>query len=167
MRRLALILFCQIPIAAAWHFFAPPSSQTVLTEIKRAGAKTYSHNNFDTREWNSALGQIDSGEEQWLVVAHAMAPGTDGDSAEELGSSLAHALLANPAGTLRMFAPHRGTDLLMGVACFSPLQSADDAELARFKAAATKAVAAVDDPELAQVKALCLKQLAKRDWNDL
>lgn len=147
----------------AWLLFKPPTPESVRAQIESEGAKAFVLGNFDTEYWNQIMSGIASGDDRWLQVARAIAPGTDADSAEDLGDTLNKSLIANPDGTLRMFAQGPGTELAMGVACFGPFSPPD---LARAKVEIRAALARVTDPALAAVKAACLKQANKQNWDD-
>lgn len=167
MRRIAVLLALLLATLSGWYALAPPGPEAVLADIERDGAKSYVLSNFETSQWDSVIKGIESGNPGWLKVAGALVPGVDADSAEELGASLAHALVANPDGTLRLFLQAKGTEILiLDVACFSPSQEASDAEMAQFRQAANKALDRVRDPALGPLRAGCRSQLAKKSWSD-
>lgn len=142
--------------------FAPPSPNSILVKIALFGPKNWVHGNFESEDWDVAMREIASGEENWLKVAAAMAPGTDADATEHLIESLSQALIANPQGTLEVLNLRKG---MIG-ACFISSDSTDPAVRARFVTNAKAALSTVTQPGLEVVKADCLHEMSKERWTD-
>jgi hypothetical protein len=163
MRRLIAALAGIALALGAWFVFKPMTPESARAKIQLVGAKAFVQSNFETESWNQIMAGIASGDDRWLQVAQAIAPGTDADSAEQLAESLNKSLIANPVKTLRMFAQGRETALVMKAACFGPV---GPAELVRAKDEIRAALARVTDPSLAPAKATCLELASKQAWGD-
>ena len=104
--------------------------------------------------WDSVMRGIASGTQAWLDLAPLLRPGTDAATSEVYVIALSDALVANPAGALRLVAAE-GDDSL----CQENGIETEPAHARAFYAAAIEAVDAVRVPALQSVRTACLAQL--------
>jgi len=108
------------------------------------------------KPWRAVLTHIESGQEAWLKVAHALHPGVDAGSGEDLAAAVATALRNNPAPVLKMTGP----DFPLAQVCDIPLIEPSDAQVARWKRRVTTALARVKDISLAEKVRQCRAAIA-------
>jgi hypothetical protein len=112
------------------------------------------------RHWDAVLYRIGSGDRGWLLLAQRMKPGADAAASEELRSSIATALLHQPANALRILTlTEVGSGWPVRPVCAAPFPSPGKAWLIRYKAMAIKAVTAVGARDLRDRRNACLRTL--------
>jgi len=104
--------------------------------------------------WDSVMRGIASGSQAWLDVAPLLRPGTDAATSEVYVIALSDALVANPAGALRLIAAERDDSL-----CQENGIETEPDHVRAYYAAAIEAVLSVRVPALQTIRAACLAQL--------
>ena len=110
------------------------------------------------------MGAISRGDGALIALAPAIAPGTDGGTAEDLTISLAQGLPKNPRAVLRVL--DLPPDVILGTqrVCMAPFIEPSKSHMRAYKARALKAVRlAYRDPEVRQVAEKCLAELHRVD----
>ncbi len=94
---------------------------SMLAEIGNRGANKVAVEFYNSSSWSPAMQKVEAGDRDWLLVALALSPGTDGAATTDLSLSISRALRTNPAAVLELFlvpSPPR-LDLCVGWAEFA------------------------------------------------
>jgi hypothetical protein len=130
----------------------------LLAEIGTRSSSTVVLELYDSNGWARTIARIESGERDWLLVALALAPGTDGAISEELFYSIDRALISNASGVLELFMSDSryASSVCHGYGEFahSSYESAS-----RELRAKISGVDHVSNPALASQKRACLEKL--------
>jgi hypothetical protein len=105
--------------------------------------------------YDSVLEHVAEGDNGWLHAAAEIAPYTDAAFSQGLRVAIADALVANPAGVLKMI----GTEEHFDDACGYPFVHQTDTYMLRHKQEALAALKHVHQPTLVNRKEQCRKQL--------
>ena len=135
------------------------SPDSMLSEIGDRGAPDVAIELYDSESWRVVMQKIEAGDRDWLLVALALFPGTDGAASEELSLTVSQALLTNPEAVLELFmtVSRPRFDLCHGWGEFAGHRTFESA-FAEVQAKIKK-LEAVSDPSLAEARDACLKTL--------
>jgi hypothetical protein len=101
-----LIVACTVVISATVPAQARAGTCAgVAHQVDVDGAKVFVNRLFNSpgsRDWESLLAQIESGQPECVRLAKALKPGTDAGSAEGLKITLSRALMTSPAEVLAL-----------------------------------------------------------------
>jgi hypothetical protein len=109
------------------------------------------------RPWENVLRGIESGNQQWLDVARALADGTDAGTSEDLQVALATALPNNPAGVLKL----AGVQSFLSIdnLCGAPFIEPEPKVLKRYLRKAKTALETLKDKSVEQQRVRCLADI--------
>lgn len=136
----------------------------ILQEIRASGAAKVVARLYDSGAlWNGVLARIGQGSDDWLKVAVALHPGTDGGAAEELNEAIFFALATAPKKVLELLRIH---EFNVDFVCSSNVSvDYSFAESRQFIDERLRVLGQTHEPALAQITALCTRglQQALRD----
>ena len=109
-----LVLGLVVAAVGAPAASASPQAGSILTDVKTRGAKAAVATLWaDNSDWDGVMAAIGRGKPEWLEVAVALQPGTDGGAAETLDEAVFLALEPSPVAVLRLLQEHQfHTDLV-------------------------------------------------------
>lgn len=102
-------------------------------------------------EWNQLFSGVASGNPDWLKIAQALHPFSDGAASEDIHNAVAQALPKAPERTLSMIGPGFEIDTV----CTSPFLEPKPGVAEAYEQAALKALATVRDPKLRDLASAC------------
>jgi hypothetical protein len=111
--------------------------------------------------YEKILDLMDKGKEEWILLAPALAKGTDAGTSESLVFALAMALQRNPRAVLSVIRTNGSPLLAADQVCSPPMIEPTKKQLASYFKQAIAGVSNVSNPELSAVKAACLQNLEK------
>ncbi len=155
----ALLILSSGSIADPGPLSYASTPDAVLSQIGDRGASEVSVELYNSPSWIPAMRRVEAGERDWLLVALALAPGTDGAATTDLSLSISRALLTNPEAVLELFlstSPPR-LDLCRGWAEFAGHNSFEDA-FAEVEAKIQK-LREVSEPSLRSYREACIEKL--------
>ena len=135
------------------------SPDAMLSEIGSRGASATAIEFYNSSSWSPAMQQVEAGDRDWLLVALALSPGTDGAATTDLSLSISRALRTNPAAVLELFltsSPPR-FDLCRGWAEFAGHETFESAWAEVTAKIASLQV--VKSPGLEAVRDKCIEKL--------
>jgi len=134
-------------------------------QLEGPDAKRYAQDLYDDDEkWLFVSKKIESGRQDWLRVAKALMPYTDGAFSEELSQALASALLQKPANVLSLLKqPDLPAMFRVVTVCDAPFPSPGKAWLRQYQVQAIASVERVRDIELRTIRDDCLGTLRTVD----
>lgn len=157
--RLAIFFFLFVS-GHAMSSPAAPDAATLLAEIRDIGPlQVIGRLNAqpNPNAWDGVMHRIRSGQADWLDVAAGLAQEADAGSASDLKISLAHALLKNPEGVLKL----AGSQVFLSIdeICGAPFIEPTSRFLRHYLEQAKRAVGQVRDPQLKPRQAACLSRI--------
>lgn len=138
----------------------PPDAAMLLAEIRDTGARQVIgrlNARPNPNAWDGVMRLIRSGQPDWLDVAAGLAQEADAGSASDLKISLAHALVKNPEGVIKL----AGSQVFLNIneICGAPFIEPTDRFLRHYLEQAKRAVGQVRDLQLKAGQAACLAQI--------
>lgn len=132
----------------------------LLSQIRsRGAAKIVEELYAPGGRWSSVMAEIYEGSADWLTVASALRPGTDGGASEELDEAVFLALGRAPEAVLGLLKRH---EFRLAFVCSANIEvdySVDESR--RFIEERLRALGRVNDPALAETRTQC--ELGLRD----
>lgn len=135
-----------------------PDAVEILQEIRASGpAKVVARLYDSSALWNGVLTRIGQGGDDWLKVAVALHPGTDGGAAEELDEAIFFALAPAPKKVLELLRIHEfNVDFVCSSNVSVDYSFAESRQLINER---LRILGQIHEPALAQVTALCARGL--------
>jgi hypothetical protein len=135
-----------------------PQAASILADIKTRGAKAAVETLWaDNSDWNTVMADISGGKPEWLDVAVALQPGTDGGAAETLDEAVFLALKPSPVAVLKLLQEHQ---FLTDLVCSSNIGTDYPPEKSRrFIRDRIKVLETLSDSKLQVTREQCLRGL--------
>ncbi|MGH6611838.1 MAG: hypothetical protein ACRECQ_16465 [Burkholderiaceae bacterium] len=154
-----MMLLAPASPCASQDNLAEPSAQDLLARIDREGSRAVVRDLW-AREpsFEHVTRQIETGAPDWLRIATALRPFTDGAAALSLDYALARALPRAPGAILALV--DRG--FVLDSICTSPFIEAEQGVAEAYAREAIAALMRVDDPSLKPRALKCAEQLRLR-----
>jgi len=131
--------------------------ESLSAEIEQSGPKVVIKNLYsDFQAWDKLMGNIASGETEWLSIAVLLYPGSDAGTTSMLRQSVGLALVNNPTGVLRTAVPTYGIRFVCSGRA-DPLPTYEQA-LTELETQ-INSVKAIQDPQLIELRDKCLANL--------
>lgn len=146
-----------VALAAAVGFAeAVPSADELLRRIESDGARVVSRRLSATPTvFDEICNQIETARPDWLEVARALKPASDGSAALSLNYSVARALLVDPGRVLGLV----GHGFAVRDICTSPFTEPAPGVAERYRRSAVEALSRPLPNELKSVRDDCMKEI--------
>jgi hypothetical protein len=136
---------------------SPADVRAMLTARgARATVQALSTPGEGPNRWNSVVRGVALGDQAWLDLVPQLRNGTDAGTTDDIVIALSDAIVSNPAGALRLFAPHPADAENF---CTENGFETPAAQSRAYYAAAIAAVDRVTDRDLQAIKSACLTNL--------
>jgi hypothetical protein len=138
--------------------YLPVHADVLLTDIELHGANSVVKKLWVTdRAWDDVMAAIANGKKDWLDVAVALRPGTDGGASETLDEAMFLALQSAPIAVLKRL---DGNPFDTDFVCSSNIGTDYPAQKSiRFVRDRIKVLSGASDAQLQAVRTHCLKNL--------
>lgn len=135
----------------------------LISEIQKVGATKVIRRYWGHPEWRNLVGNVASGERDWIDVALALIPASDAGSASELHDALFRALRKNPEYILRSLAIGKAPDgrsFSISDICDGRMDPLPAYENARKELEETRiSLGKIQGEELQKKKGICMESL--------
>ena len=141
---------------------SPPSPQNLTASIRTDGAKKTVERLYlssRSKEWNSVIAKIQTGDSRWLTVAGELAAGTDAGTSTDLQIALATALPKNPGGVLQL--ADTQNFLSLPNLCGAPFIEPSRTFLSAYLKQARQALRQLNKPVMEAKRTACLMEIDK------